>query len=847
MLKNTKLSFKTCNILSFTLAAIVGFVGLAEVFSWIMQAICLFELPPLLQMHIFTALAFSFSGIGLLMYYLFPTSRLSYIAKFFGALVFLLGFAILVQYILTAFDLVIYRETKVWLMAPNTAFCFIILGLILLLLQRSLVKKLYFYPLLLSTLIALFSSLVLLDYTFSFSSTFGWGGLRNMSLLSATLFFLLSISAWIFLFLKTLKTGISNQVYLAPLVVFVIVSLLCIGLFEILTLKERMDLRKAIASFLPQIETRAKEVVALQHSALKRMVTRINDQHYILNKQWHNDAISYLQDNSELMLITILDKDLSPKFYQSKLTPEQTKRLLEQIKEELPKVTIDPFVSQPLLSVNDNFASWIVMPVSPLDASSAYLATYYNYHKLFEDFLSPPVKQLINVTWYYQNKVAYESINGESFIQGKQWAQQHQFTLNGYPFTITVWPTPLFIDKYLSYIPAGFLIFSLPFALMFAILVYYWQMMNTSKKNLQLIIDSVNHGIYGLDSEGKIIFFNQVGAKMLGYAPEEMLGKVQLFLNHHSYPSSPYPRETYPIYTSFKDGQSRLVESEVFWRKDGTSFPVEYQTEPMFSKHGKLIGAVVSFSDITERKRMEQQIKERNAALEASNKALEAFSYSVSHDLKAPLRHILGFIDLMKQDRNNQFSEEGKRHLSIIGAAAAKMSRLIDDLLKISRAGQVVLKVKPISLNKLIKEIEQEFNTEISDRNISLQYSDLPSVYGDENLMRSVLMNLISNAIKFTEQKKKPLIEIKAQEKQDDYEISVRDNGVGFEPQYSDKIFETFQRLHKDSEFEGTGIGLAIVAKIINRHGGRVWAESEINRGTTIYFTLPKRTELWMK
>ncbi|GGI81682.1 sensor histidine kinase [Legionella impletisoli] len=842
MLKSQITHVNIAHFFSVTLAVLVGLVGLSGIIAWFIQF-----LPSLEKDYYFTKMsieelvAFSLSSLGLLFYCFFPKSRLTNFATIIGAFVFLIGFAFLVKYFVgfSLGDVWALKET--W-MAPNAALCFVIMGVVLLSLNVSLTKKLYFYPLLLLTLIILFSSLVLLDYSIHFSSTYGWGSLSNMTLLSALLFLLWSLSAWIFLFQETQKTIISNQTYILPLVAFVLVSLASIGLFELLAIKERNDLRKAIASFLPQVETTAKEVVELQHKALQRMIKRIQSQHITLGEEWESDAKDYLKDNHEFMILALLNENLSPRVYESKLSPDNTMLLLQQIKQSFFPTTTSHFVGAPFQSINHDLGSWIFFPFSLTGERSGYLAIYYNYHSLFADLLSPVVKKLIYVKWRYQDRVVYQNAETQLEFQSMHWEQQHQLILNGYPFTLTVWPTQLFIDKYLSLIPAGFLVFSLIFALLFATLAHYWQLLQTSKKHLQRIIDSVNIGIYGLNSKGETTFYNQAGAEMVGYTSDETLGRIQHLLTHHSYPDGThYPAEQCPIYASFKDGHSRVNDSEVFWRKDGTSFPVEYRSEPIFNEQGKLIGAVVSFFDITERKRMKEQIEERNAALEASNQELEAFSYSVSHDLKAPLRHIIGFIDLMKQDQNNQFSREGERYLSVISKAAEKMSHLIDDLLKFSRVGRASVNKQKISLNRLMNELEEEFQSEIKARNISIHYRDLPTVFADENLMRSVLMNLIGNAIKFTARQKKPLIVISSNEKEDVYEIAVQDNGVGFEPQYHHKIFETFQRLHPASEFEGTGIGLAIVAKIIKRHGGRVWAESEINKGTTIYFTIPKR------
>jgi len=238
---------------------------------------------------------------------------------------------------------------------------------------------------------------------------------------------------------------------------------------------------------------------------------------------------------------------------------------------------------------------------------------------------------------------------------------------------------------------------------------------------------------------------------------------------------------------------------------------------------------------------LEQRVAERTAELQAANKELEAFSYSVSHDLRSPLRHIMGFTDLVQQDAGSSLSEKSRTNLATISRAAQRMGTLIDDLLNFSRVGRAKLQTANVSLDELVRDTLDDFQAETKERKITWKIQPLPSVQADRALLRMVLVNLISNAVKFTSARAEPKIEIGCAPNGDsETVIFIKDNGAGFDPNYSHKLFGVFQRLHSYDEFQGTGIGLANVQRIILRHGGRVWAEGVVDGGATFYFSLPK-------
>ncbi|NKE72932.1 hypothetical protein MNODULE_19450 [Nitrospiraceae bacterium HYJII51-Mn-bac16s-1-B09] len=237
---------------------------------------------------------------------------------------------------------------------------------------------------------------------------------------------------------------------------------------------------------------------------------------------------------------------------------------------------------------------------------------------------------------------------------------------------------------------------------------------------------------------------------------------------------------------------------------------------------------------------LERRVAERTAQLEAANKELEAFSYSVSHDLRAPLRHISGFVEMLQEHQEGQLDEKGRRYIQTITRSAEKMGTLIDDLLLFSRAAKTEMRIGRVRLDRLVQEVIQQLQPDVGGREIAWTIGPLPEVEGDAALLRQVWTNLIGNAVKYTRTRARAEIEIGVTSKGEEDIFFIRDNGAGFDPKYAGKLFGVFQRLHRADEFEGTGIGLANVRRIVHRHGGRTWAEGEVDQGAVFYFSLPK-------
>jgi light-regulated signal transduction histidine kinase (bacteriophytochrome) len=235
---------------------------------------------------------------------------------------------------------------------------------------------------------------------------------------------------------------------------------------------------------------------------------------------------------------------------------------------------------------------------------------------------------------------------------------------------------------------------------------------------------------------------------------------------------------------------------------------------------------------------LERRVEERTAELAAANKELEAFTYSVSHDLRAPLRHVDGFAKLLLEDYAPQLDPAAQKHLERVREATRHMSQLVDDLLGLARVGRQEVNKQIVGLNALVDEVLAELKPETESRQIIWEIGRLPSVECDPRLMKQVFFNLLSNAIKYTRPRERAIIEVREVQQQEQAVIFVRDNGVGFDMKYADKLFGVFQRLHRQEDFEGTGVGLATAQRIIYKHRGRIWAEAELGKGAVFYFTL---------
>ena len=369
-----------------------------------------------------------------------------------------------------------------------------------------------------------------------------------------------------------------------------------------------------------------------------------------------------------------------------------------------------------------------------------------------------------------------------------------------------------------------------------------------SRNMFERLFENAPDAVVVVDAHGVIRKVNLQAEALFGYMREEMVGNPV----EHLLPERFHKRHRQHRRNYFADPRARKmgIGLELYARsRDGREIPVDIMLNPIETSEGTWAFAVVR--DITVQKQSAAKISELNSALKvqveqlaATNRELEAFSYSVSHDLRAPLRHIIGFVDLLNTRDLSALDEKSGHYLQVITQAAQKMGILIDDLLAFSRMGRTEMMRTRVDFDQLVRDIVKEVSEDAKEREIQWEIAPLPAVVGDAAMLRQVMVNLISNAVKFTRPRPQAKIEIGAiEDRPNETLLFVRDNGVGFDIRYVNKLFSLFQRLHSTEEFEGTGVGLANVQRIILRHGGKVWAESAPEGGATFWVSLPRTEE----
>lgn len=448
--------------------------------------------------------------------------------------------------------------------------------------------------------------------------------------------------------------------------------------------------------------------------------------------------------------------------------------------------------------------------------------------------------------------------------RGQHWGHKIEVSFPGASWIIQVWPGPELLKQIESQLHTVFLLGSVLLALLLIATIYFSQTsrlraqeiaearqtlkqeiaerkrVQQDRLQLAAIVEYSDDAIIGNNLEGMITTWNRGAAGLFGYGPEEVIGKPFSIL-------IPEPRRFEIAETLGKVKRGEEIERrETQWkRKDGSLVDVSVTISPIRNDADEAAGFSVIARDITERRKAEELLKRQAEELARSNRELELFAAVASHDLQAPVQKILGFADLLLKKQGGEMDDKSKDYLERVISAGERMGRLISDLLNHSKVSRSQNPFTEVDLNKVIADVLSDLDLRVKEKNAVIQKGALPVVRADALQMHQLFQNLIGNALKFHKREETPRISVGAGFRQDGfYEISVRDNGIGFDEKHSEKIFEPFSRLHTASEYEGSGIGLSTCQKIAARHGGRIMASSVPGQGATFSLILPAEAVL---
>lgn len=367
------------------------------------------------------------------------------------------------------------------------------------------------------------------------------------------------------------------------------------------------------------------------------------------------------------------------------------------------------------------------------------------------------------------------------------------------------------------------------------------QKARAAAKEAEDLFENAPCGYHSVDAEGRIVRMNRTWLDWLGYARDEVVGRKFHYDLMTPSSAAQFREKWFPLF--MRQGWLKEVEFE-YVRKDGSTFPGSLQTTAIVDAHGRYVTSRTVVVDFSARKAADDRIRDLNselrlkaAQLEAANKELESFSYSVSHDLRAPLRAVDGYAQMLQEDYAAALDDEGRRLLGVVRSEAGRMGQLIDDLLEFSRTGRQALKLDAVDMEALAREAAAQLGAGFPGA--AVEIACLPQAKGDRAMLKQVWLNLIGNGLKYSARRPQPQVEVGGRADGEEAEYWVRDNGAGFDSRYANKLFGVFQRLHSAEEFPGTGVGLAIVQRVVARHGGRVRAEGAVDGGACFTFTLP--------
>lgn len=716
-------------------------------------------------------------------------------------------------------------------LAPTTAVALLILGVALLWSARQ--HGGYSWDALRSAslsllVITLVSSWAVYDQS---QASYGWGNLARMAPSSFFLIALLAICGCALAFSQPREPSRNR---LIPVLVSVLVPLvigLSIALWAALAKTETRHIGETIRQESAMTLSGLRHSLTSQAYSLRRMANRLARSENPDLSAWRQDAQMYLRDHPGMVAMAVVSGN-KPSMQWVSL--EQTPRAFST--DEINRALQSAYQSEQQLAISspgqlhDGTSQFIMVSPASRGAEQTAVLAVFDGAALLRGVFPPQYLEMMHLSVVLDGVRLFETTR-ESSVFHQYWSIEDRTELLGKAWTLKVWPT----QRYYSDVRANLQDLVLIAGLIIAgLLIVSAQLLlrtersaehlRRSEHQLNLLLSNAGEGIFGLDSEGRTTFVNRAAEQITGYQAAEMLNQKQHALIHHSHADgSTYPTEQCNIYRVLQEGGQHFERDEVFWRRDGSCYPVEYTSSAVVDDRGIITGAVVVFRDISDLKEIENKLR-------ATNEELENFAYLASHDLKAPLRVIHNASQWLEEDLAEHLQDEDRENLALLQSRVNRMERLLDDLLQYSRIGRVAddrfrekISGKEM-LDNILSLLEPPTDVEVE---VGDGFAD---IFSPRMPLQQILYNLIANAIKHREDRK-ITIKVGVKTVGEDYVFTVADNGPGIAAKYHQRIFDIFRTLKPRDQVEGSGIGLSIVKKYANLYGGRVEVQSSVGEG----------------
>lgn len=693
------------------------------------------------------------------------------------------------------------------------------------------------------------SILFLINELFDLSATYGWNQLTNITFYPALGFFLLGLMH-LFVYRLSKKYSVYHELDLYPKVIFVIGIILTGFISNTFLRYEKSVMQTTINDISSNTQAYITNALHLNFQAINRITERWKTRNGINYQTWQQDAKAYFEDFKTYHALLWVDTNEGLQWSMPEeneirsrlsdlLQSVPIKQVLQAAKtENLPKI------SAPITIDETDTGFMFVSPIYSNQNQSfeGYHIALFSLNKLFSSLNHEDINT--HLIWSFAYKKNAVTTPGHLAFSSFQRSMQTNYNLSigdGH-WSLILTPTSKFINNHQTITPLLILILGFILSVFLTLIIRYWLFFLKYQSSYKDLLLFSGDGIIGLDTKGLIKVINPSALKMLDSNEKDLLGQsFTKLIQHTSYSGTPMKAEDNAILNSLNSGTTLNAENEVFWTSHQNPILVEYACRPIIEL-GKIKGAVINFKDVTERKEIEDKLRNSNLKLIRMNQQMNEFNYIAAHDLKAPLRGIQNAADFLIEDLGPNPPEQVLKDVAYIKSSTKKMIELCRDLLTYSRSSDQSLDIKTHDLTTCVQEALNPIHNFIEQSKAVITIEPLPKAYIDFTLGSQIFQNLIQNAVKYC--KKTPHVRIYTEREQPDaVVIAIQDNGIGIDPQFRDKVFAPFQRLHTQEEFQGSGIGLAIVKKFAEVLKGEVWFESDGTSGTTFFIRFPKNTK----